>query len=95
MKKFVTIVPILRVGAVLVILAISTYVTVKIFLYESPYKNLESKIQLVNNKIKIKDFSIKIYPSDGHEIWIRSKQYQTSINDLNKHSFINVQTSFK
>lgn len=76
-------------------LTIITFVTVKIWLYENPYNKAISKIQIVDNKIKIKDFSVRVYPTDGKEILIKAEQYYTDINDLNKHSFIKVQTTFK
>ena len=95
MKKYITIVPFLKIAAVFSVVSISTYVTTRIFLYESPYKNIQTKIKIIDNKIKIKDFEIKIYPTDGHEILIKAHQYYSDLNDLNKHSFSKVQTYFK
>lgn len=94
MKKYVTIVPFLRFCTVMVVITITTYVGIRIFLYENPYKNI-SNLEIKDNRIIIKNFSIKIYPTDDHEILIKSKEYYTDIKNLNKHTFVNVHTHFK
>lgn len=63
--------------------------------YENPYEKLKSRITFENNKVIIKDFSIKIYPSNGHEIALRAEKFQTDLRFIDRQSFFNVHTSIK
>ena len=95
MKKYSTWVPVLKIFSVVSVAAISIYVSFSIMTYENPYEKLKSRITIENNKITIKDFAIKIYPSNGHEIALRAEKFQTDLRLVDKQSFFNVHTSIK
>lgn len=79
----------------MVITTITIYVSFSILTYENPYEKLKSRIVFENNKITIKDFSIKIYPSNGYEIALRAEKFYSSLNPSDKQSFSNVHTFIK
>lgn len=95
MKKYSAWVPVFKFSSVVVITAITVYTSFSILTYENPYEKLKSRIVFENNKIRIKDFSIKVYPSNGHEIANRAEKFQSSLNPIDKQSFSNVYTSIK
>lgn len=95
MKKYFTWVPVLKFSSVVLIEATIIYVMFSILTYKNPYENLKSKISIENNKIRIKDFSIKVYPTNGQEIVINAEKFESSMNEFGIQSFYKVHTSIK
>lgn len=96
MKKYYTWVPLLKFLSVVISSLITMFVSFSVLTYRNPYENYSSKISIDKENLTIKDFSVRIYPSDGHEITIIAKKFQNSLSDpFGKLSFHNVHTSIK